>query len=139
MIFGRPDFRIECAIPNVFNHADNRPDGFRSQVRIADLSADWILAGEIFLRQRLIDDHDFRTGHVLGIAEVAAADQFRANRLEKLRTHVPLIHFQVLAIVWLSNNANPVGVSVVGHRRQRRKRRGLHSGHALDFADDLPA
>src|SRR5258706_12464091 len=49
MIFRRPDSRIECAVPYVFNHADNRPDRFRSQVRIADLSADWILAWEILL------------------------------------------------------------------------------------------
>lgn len=122
-----------------FNHSDNRLDRLGCQGRIADLLADRVLTGEILVRQRLVDDHHPRLCLILGIAEVAAARQLRPDRLEKLRTHVSLIHFDVLPVIGLSNKANPLGVPVETDRQHSRERGGLHSGQAFDLAHQFPA
>src|SRR5438874_5787164 len=72
IIFRWPDLRIERTFSYIFNHADNGPERARRQFWIANLPADRIFAGEILLRERMVDDHDFRLLLVLGVGEVSA-------------------------------------------------------------------
>src|SRR5579863_7092105 len=56
--FRGPHLRIERSLPDVFNNANDGENRFRTQAGVADPSADGILAREVPLSQRLIDDHD---------------------------------------------------------------------------------
>ena len=93
------------------------------RVHIAEVNAasQRILAGEVPLREGLVDDCYPRPGGIVCLSEISATQQLCLQGSEICRTHLPVVHLKVISQVRFADNSDCLD-TIAGPRQADRLR-----------------